>query len=596
MALRLSSWLPLTKQNIIPAYSLQKSNNNARINQHVKCAVSTQISDNQSRRSANYQPSIWSYDFLQSLQIRYADDKYKNRAEKLEKEVRCMINNEDAEMLTILELIDDIQRLGLGHRFEKDIKRALDRIVSWDNGHEFDVNAEEKLHVTALKFRLLRQHGYQISQDVFEAFMDDEGKFKKYVESDVKGMLSLYEASFLAFEGENVMDEAVTFCRTHLNEVKSMVNPALSELVNHALELPLHRRTVRLEARWYMEAPSERKHVNGLLLELAKLDFNMVQSQLQSELKDMSRWWTEIDLARKLNFARDRLMECFFWALGMVPNPQFNKCRRELTKVAAFITAIDDIYDVYATLDELECFTNAVQRWDLKAVDDLPDYMKLCFMALYNTVNEMAYGSLKNYGENAIPYLTKEWGDLCKAFLQEAKWCYNKYTPTFEEYLENGWRSVSGTLLLAHAYFSVSQNITKEALESLYKQHNLMRCSSIIFRLCNDLATSTAELERGETASSILCYMRETGVSEEVAREHIRTLIDETWMKMNKDVVVDDGHPFAEPFVETAINLARIAHCTYQYGDGHGAPDGRAKQNVFSLLIEPISLMKSQQQ
>ncbi|KAI9177382.1 hypothetical protein LWI28_014491 [Acer negundo] len=506
MALRLSSWLPLTKHNIIPAYSLQKSNNNARINQQVKCDVTTQISDHQSRRSANYQPSLWSYDFLQSLQIGYADDRYKNRAEKLEEEVRCMINNEDAEMLSILELIDDIQRLGLGHRFNKDIKRAFDRIVSLDNGHEFDVKAEEKLHVTALRFRLLRQHGYRISQDVFEAFMDDEGKFKKYVESDVKGILSLYEASFLAFEGENIMDEALTFSRTHLNEVKSM---ALSELVSHALELPLHRRMVRLEARWYIEAGSERKHVNGLLLELAKLDFNVVQSQLQSDLKDMSRWWTEIDLARKLNFARDRLMECFFWTVGMVPNPQFNQCHQKLTKVAAFITTIDDIYDVYATLDELECFTNAVQRWDLKAVDDLPDYMKLCFMALYNTVNEMAYDSLKQYGENVIPYLTK-----------------------------------------------------------------------------------AAELKRGETASSILCYMRETGVSEEVAREHIRTLIDETWMKMNKDVVVDDdGHPFAEPFVETAINLARIAHCTYQYGDGHGAPDDDKYKNRAEKLEEEVRYM-----
>ncbi|KAK2650722.1 hypothetical protein Ddye_018211 [Dipteronia dyeriana] len=620
MALPLSSWLPLTKHNIIPAYALQKSNyNNARINQQ-KCAVSKQISDHQatdqSRRSANYQPSNWSYDFLQSLQIRYADDNHRKRAEKLEEEVRCMINNEDAEMLSILELIDDIQRLGLRHRFDKDIKRALDdRIVPWDNGHEFDVKAEDKLHVTALRFRLLRQHGYLVSQDVFEAFMDDEGKFKKYVESDVKGMLSLYEASFLAFEGENIMDEALTFSRTHLDEVKSMVNPALSEVVSHALELPLHRRTVRLEGRWYIEALSARKHVDGLLLELANLDFNMVQSQLQSDLKDMSRWWTEIDLARKLNFSRDRLMECFFWTVGMVPNPQFNQCRQELTKVAAFITTIDDIFDVYGTLDELECFTNAVQRWDLNAVNDLPDYMKLCFMALYNTVNGMAYDSLKQYGENVIPYLTKAWADLCKAFLQEAKWCYNKCTPTFEEYLENGWRSVSGTVFLVHAYFLVNQNITKEALESLDKQHNLMRRSSIIFRLCNDLATSTAELERGETANSILCYMRETGVSEEVAREHIRRLIDETWTKLNKDVVrehirrlidetwkkmnkdvVDDGHPFAEPFVETAINLARIAHCTYQYGDGHGAPDGRAKQSVFSLIIEPISLMESQQQ
>ena len=86
MSLCLSSWLPLTvkdtqlKHNIIPTYSLQKPNNNARIIQHVQCAVITQISDNhatdQSRRSANYQPSIWSYDFLQSLQIRYAVSDY----------------------------------------------------------------------------------------------------------------------------------------------------------------------------------------------------------------------------------------------------------------------------------------------------------------------------------------------------------------------------------------------------------------------------------------------------------------------------------------------------------------------------------------
>ncbi|KAH7576523.1 hypothetical protein JRO89_XS01G0098700 [Xanthoceras sorbifolium] len=444
-----------------------------------------------------------------------------------------MIHNEDAEMLSILELIDDIQRLGLGHRFEKDIKSALDKIVSWEG---FDVKAEDqKLHATALRFRLLRQHGYQVSQDVFKAFMDDDGKFMEYVKTDVKGMLNLYEASYLSFEGENILDEALTFSTTHLNGFKTNLGPDLSQLVSHALELPLHRRMIRLEARWYIEAYSQRKYVNGLLLELAKLDFNMVQSVLQSDLKDMSRWWKEIDLAKKLNFARDRPVECFIWAVGMVPNPQFNHCRQELTKVASLITTINDIYDVYGTLDELELFTNAVQRWDLNAVNDLPDYMKLCFMVLYNTINEMAYDSLKEHGENVILYLTKAWGDLCKAFLQEAKWSHNKYTPTFEDYLDN------------------------------------------------------AELERGETRSSIPCYMCQTGASEEVAREHIRNIIDETWKKMNQDVV-DDEHPFGKAFVETTINLARISHSTYQYGDGHGAPDVRAKRRVHSLIIEPISL------
>lgn len=46
-------------------------------------------------------------------------------------------------------------------------------------------------------------------------------------------------------------------------------------------------------------------------------------------------------------------------------------------------------------------------RWDINAVNDLPDYMKLSFLALYNTVNEMAYEALKQHGQNIIPYLSK---------------------------------------------------------------------------------------------------------------------------------------------------------------------------------------------
>uniref|UniRef100_A0A5B7B6Z2 Terpene synthase metal-binding domain-containing protein n=1 Tax=Davidia involucrata TaxID=16924 RepID=A0A5B7B6Z2_DAVIN len=234
--------------------------------------------------------------------------------------------------------------------------------------------------------------------------------------------------------------------------------------------------------------------------------------------------------------------------------------------------------------------TLSVFRWEIDAVKTLPDYMKLCFLALYNTVNEMAYDTLKEQGVDIIPHLTKAWADMCKAFLVEAKWCDTKYTPTFKAYLDNGWQSVSGVLILVHAYFFTSKNITKEALEGLDEHHDLLRWSAMIFRLCNDLGTSTAELERGETANSITCYMRDTGLSEEHARVYIRGLIDDTWKKMNEDGVANS--PFAKPFVETVFNLARIAQCTYQHGDGHGAPDIRSKNRVSSLIIEPIKLKK----
>ncbi|CDP11852.1 unnamed protein product [Coffea canephora] len=100
-------------------------------------------------------------------------------------------------------------------------------------------------------------------------------------------------------------------------------------------------------------------------------------------------------------------MKSFFWTVGMAFEPQHSKCRRGLTKALALITVLDDIYDVYGSLHELEQLTEAVVTWDLDAVKDLPDYLKLFFLAVYNTVNELAYDTLREQGEVIIPHLTK---------------------------------------------------------------------------------------------------------------------------------------------------------------------------------------------
>ena len=48
--------------------------------------------------------------------------------------------------------------------------------------------------------------------------------------------------------------------------------------------------------------------------------------------------------------------------MAIASEPQFGYSRIINTKVIALITVIDDIYDVYGTLDELELFTDAVDR------------------------------------------------------------------------------------------------------------------------------------------------------------------------------------------------------------------------------------------
>lgn len=45
--------------------------------------------------------------------------------------------------------------------------------------------------------------------------------------------------------------------------------------------------------------------------------------------------------------------------------------------------------------------------WDINALKILPEYMKIFFLALYNTVNELAYDALKEKGHDILPYLVK---------------------------------------------------------------------------------------------------------------------------------------------------------------------------------------------
>ena len=67
----------------------------------------------------------------------------------------------------------------------------------------------------------------------------------------------------------------------------------------------------------------------------------------------------------KLSFSRDRLVENYLWSMGIAPEPHFSKCRIGLTKFICILTAIDDMYDIYGSPDELRRFTDAVNRYEI---------------------------------------------------------------------------------------------------------------------------------------------------------------------------------------------------------------------------------------
>ncbi|TYJ16815.1 hypothetical protein E1A91_A09G008500v1 [Gossypium mustelinum] len=542
------------------------------------------------RRSANYHPPIWDYDYLQSLGLHHVEDEsYKERASKLKEEVRMMFDNV-VDPLEKLELIDALQRLGLSYYFEDEIKKTLKNIsinlssnVAWK---------KDNLYATSLEFRLLRQHGYEVNQDVFTSFMDKDGNIKASFTHDCKGLLNLYEASYHLVEGETMLENARELAAKLLKQcLKQNNDQYLSMLVEHALELPLHWRMLRLEARWFIDAYEKNKDKNPIILELAILDYNIVQAMHQEDLRYASLWWKDLGIGERLTFARDRLMENFLWSVGIIGAPQFGRGRRIQTKVNALITYIDDVYDVYGTMDELELFTDVVERWDINAIQKLPNYMKLCFHALHNSINDMAFHTLKEQGIDVLPFLKNLWANLCKSYMLEARWFYIGYKPNLQEYIENAWISISAPVLLGHAYLETN-HVTKEGLKTFEAYHpNIIRWSSTVLRLANDLATSSYEIKRGDISKSIQCYMHETGGSEEEAREHIKKLIDAAWKNMNKDQMAAKSLS-SRMFFETAMNLARVSMLVYQNDDGHGIEDGEPKERALRLFIQSVPLPK----
>ncbi|CAA2962208.1 probable terpene synthase 11, partial [Olea europaea subsp. europaea] len=301
--------------------------------------------------------------------------------------------------MAAMELIDTLQWLGIAYNYEEEIDSWSNKLINWDAGDD--------LHATALRFRLLRTDGFPVSCDVFKKFMEKNGKFKESISQDTRGLLSLYEASSLGASGEDILSEAMRFAVTHLRLSIPSMGKQLCRQVTRALELPRHLRMARLESRLYIDEYSMGSNFSQILLEQAKLDYNKVQSLHQIELAELSRWWKQLGLVEKLKFGRDRPMECYFWTVGILPDPKYSQARIELAKTIAILLVIDDIFDTYGSINELLLFNDAIQKWNLDAIEQLPAYMKICYMALYNNTNEIAYSILKEQGRNVLPSLKR---------------------------------------------------------------------------------------------------------------------------------------------------------------------------------------------
>ncbi|KAL0399299.1 UNVERIFIED_CONTAM: Bicyclogermacrene synthase [Sesamum radiatum] len=209
------------------------------------------------RRSIKYHPSVWGDYFLAyvSAEISATEEEELQRQKEM---VRKVLAQTPDHLYHKLELIDAIQRLGFGYHFEEEIKKSLQYIH--DTYLEYS-SKDNDLRTVALRFRLLRQHCYPVSCDMFNKFIDGEGNFNLSLIKNIEGMLELFEAAQFRIDGEEILEKALEFSSSNLEALLPNMSSSLSRQVKEALKIPILRVLTEWELRNSFPYTNKMNHI-----------------------------------------------------------------------------------------------------------------------------------------------------------------------------------------------------------------------------------------------------------------------------------------------------------------------------------------------
>ncbi|KAE8693425.1 (+)-delta-cadinene synthase isozyme A [Hibiscus syriacus] len=488
--------------------------------------------DTENRPKADFHPGIWGDMFINDI-----DAATELQFEELKEQVRKMIVGPVDDLNQKLAFIDAVQRLGVSYHFEKEIDDELENIY-----HDMKSDdVEYDLYTTALRFRLLRQHGYRVSCEAFNMFKDVEGNFKASPASDVRGLLELYEASHMRIQGDDILEEAISFTKAQLTLSLPALDHPLSEQVDHALKQSIRRGLPRVEARKFISVYEDIESHNKALLQFAKIDFNLLQLLHRKELSEIY----------------------FYDSLKVVEG--FG-----LYKKAAI------------------CKRQSGGRGDLKCMDQLPEYMQISYKALLDVYEEMEQLLVDQERQYRVEYARKAMIRLAQAYLLEAKWTHLNYKPTFEEFRDNALPTSGYAMLAITAFVGMGDVITPETFKWAANDPKIIKASTIICRFMDDIAEHKFNHRREDDCSAIECYMEQYGVTAQEAYDEFNKHIESSWKDVNEEFLKPTEMP--TPVLSRSLNLARVMDVLYREGDGYTHVGKAAKGGITSLLIDAIPL------
>ncbi|KAK4399017.1 Tricyclene synthase Oc15, chloroplastic [Sesamum angolense] len=255
----------------------------------------------------------------QLLSLQAHPDKFKIEYEQKIEEIRQVLQSKgEDESSESLVLVDAIQRVGLSSYYEEETQTLLRKryVTSCASTYRY-----YSLRDVSLLFRLLRQHGHYISPDIFNNFKGKDGRFRRNLSQDIRGLMELYEAAQLSFQGEYILDEAASFSSQLLHDIAWQMLTTTCSL--RYLRLTSRRKTEvrKLEERSFKGAGS--------------LDTTGVHLLYHRGI----RWWNELGLAQKLKLVRNQPPKWYTWSMSiLIDDFSLSPQRVALTKSVTFIT------------------------------------------------------------------------------------------------------------------------------------------------------------------------------------------------------------------------------------------------------------------
>ncbi|KAM3244660.1 hypothetical protein ACQJBY_056146 [Aegilops geniculata] len=532
-------------------------------------------------RVCSFEPSVWTNFFVQYDPDLHeiSEECMRAKAGKLKKDVNLLFKTSNGTLVDKMTLLDTLQHLGIDHLFEEQISMAMHEI------HESEFNSCS-LYEVALRFRLLREHGLWVSPDVFNKFKGKDGSFDKDITNDPKGLLSLYNAAYLSRHGESKLYEAISFARHHLESMRRCLEFPLSEQVKRNLEIPLPRSLKRMDAPYYIAEYEQDRACNPSMLELAKLDFNLLQHLHQRELKNFCRWGNNLYELVGLISSRDRIVELYFWSYTVYYEQHLGDARIILAKISLLVSLLDDIFDMHATLEEGQKLNEAIQRWDESGISLVPEYLQKYYVMLMNTFEEFE-DELKQDHKYRVAYCRKAFQTLCKHYQQESEWFHSSYIPSFEDHIRCSVISTSVPAICVSLLVGMGDEVTKETFEWAISSTDVVRACGEVTRFMNDMAAFTHTKNKMDVATSIESYINQHHVTGEEAMAVLDNRVEDAWKTIN--------HARLErrallPFINRVANLTKSMTLLFRNKDDRYTYSRGNKDRIKQQFVEPIPL------